>query len=242
MPPALYCLYILISALVAVGFAEVVTLRASSAGRTSALANRPKSPIESRFLPPLSHRNGLSPASDHDLVDIVLVASVDGKFHGLNRTDGRTLWSMSANPSSTSISAPSSLSPLVKTSLTEYDPDLIDETTQQEVYVIEPQSGDLYVMSTPSGPLQRFPFSMTELVEMSPFSFSADGGGRRVFLGSKETSLLVLELETGKVKASFAAECLFDFNESKTEDEDEFEGATPPISRPREVYIGRTGA
>ncbi|TFK75656.1 hypothetical protein BDN72DRAFT_885694 [Pluteus cervinus] len=240
MPPALYCLYILISALFAVGFAEVVTLRASSAGRTSALANRPKSPIESRFLPPLSYKNGLSPASDHDLVDIVLVASVDGKFHGLNRTDGRTLWSMSANPSSTSISAPLSLSPLVKTSLMEYDPDLIDETTQQEVYVIEPQSGDLYVMSTPSGPLQRFPFSVTELVEMSPFSFSADEGGRRVFLGSKETSLLVLELETGKIKASFAAECLFDSLDNKHEDEEESEGATPPISRPREVYIGRT--
>ena len=108
---------------------------------------------------------------DYDLLDIILVASVDGKFHALNRTSGATLWSMSSFATTTSVSAPSSLAPLVRTQHVEQNPetDCINDTPS-ETYIIEPQSGDIYVMSTPSSPLQRFPFSMSELVEISPFT------------------------------------------------------------------------
>jgi serine/threonine-protein kinase/endoribonuclease IRE1 len=65
---------------------------------------------------------------DSELLDIVLVASVDGKFHALNRTTGHTLWSMSSfSSSSTTVSPPSSLAPLVRTHHIDQDPDLTDD-------------------------------------------------------------------------------------------------------------------
>ena len=182
---------------------------------------------------------------DYDLLDIILVASVDGKFHALNRTSGATLWSMSSFATTTSVSAPSSLAPLVRTQHVEQTDDVND--TPLETYIIEPQSGDIYVMSTPSSPLQRFPFSMSELVEISPFTSEIEHEqGERYFIGRKETSLILMELETGKIKATLNAECPFipDFDDEVSEDVDldELEGSKPLTSAPTEIYIGRTGA
>jgi hypothetical protein len=154
---------------------------------------------------------------------------------------------MSSFASSTrSISSPSTLAPLVRTNHIDHDPDLTDEgAAYQETYIIEPQSGDIYVMATPSSPLQRFPFSMSELVNMSPFSF-ASADDHRVFFGRKETSLLVVELETGNIKATINSACPWDPFEDLREgddevDLDELEGSKPPMSKPTEVFIGRTG-
>ena len=196
-------------------------------------------------------RNTLAQTDEpnHELLDIVLVASVDGKFHALNRTSGHTLWSMSSFATTTSVSAPSSLSPLVRTSHPTYDPDLVDdhhdssEEPQHETYIIEPQSGDIYVLHSPSSPLQRFPLSMSELVHLSPFT-SVNKDDVKVFVGRKETSLILMELETGRIKATLNAECPFipdEYQDPKI-DLDELEGSKPPISAPTEVYIGRTGA
>ncbi|KAF8639142.1 hypothetical protein AX17_001632 [Amanita inopinata Kibby_2008] len=222
--------------------AEVISLRPPSS-RIKALAERHP---EFRFLPPISTSSDLS--GDHDLLDIVLVASVDGKFHALNRTSGQTLWSMSSFPSpilstNTNASIPHALGPLIRTNHVEYDPDLTDESDMQETYIIEPQSGAIFVMTNPSSPLKRFPFSMPELVEMSPFSFSGDEG-RRVFVGRKETSLLLIELETGKIKATLNSECPWDPSEdlvNETEvDLDELDGSKPQPPSLTEVFIGRT--
>ncbi|GLB39832.1 putative protein with domain in protein kinases, N-glycanases and other nuclear proteins [Lyophyllum shimeji] len=226
-------------AILSASLAEVISLR-SAPGRSQALAER--APPTYSFISPSSDAS--SSAGELDLLDIVLVASVDGKFHALNRTSGHTLWSMSSSPSSTSISAPATLAPLVRTAHVDHDPDLTDETTPQELYVIEPQSGDIYVMATPTSPLQRFPFTMSELVDMSPFSFNGPED-RRVFVGRKETSLLLIELETGKIKATLNSECAWD--QTRTDEEengevdlDELDGTKPPLSTPTEVYIGRT--
>ncbi|KII91735.1 hypothetical protein PLICRDRAFT_38574 [Plicaturopsis crispa FD-325 SS-3] len=217
---------------------ETVTLR-SRGERITALATVDKR--DHRFSAPAAGSDGRIGVDDTSLLDIVLVASVDGKFHALNRTSGHTLWSMSSTSN-----APSTLGPLVRTNHVDTDPDLTDDDTQnQELYVVEPQSGDIYVMATPNSPLQRLHFSMSQLVDMSPFSFSGSED-RRVFVGKKETSLLLVELETGKVKATINSECPWDPFENLAEtdpaglDLDELEGTSPPKSKPREVYIGRT--
>ncbi|KAK7683852.1 hypothetical protein QCA50_013230 [Cerrena zonata] len=180
-----------------------------------------------------------------ELLDIVLVASVDGRLHALNRTSGVPIWSMS---SSLNGEVPATLGPLVRTQHPKIDPDLEDENSEdQEVYVIEPQSGEIYVMSKPDAPLQRLPFTMSQLVDMSPFSFSGDD---RLFVGRKETALLLVELETGRVKATLDSECPWDpfedlaseNNEDEDLDLDELDGTKPPKSpfKSTEVYIGRT--
>ncbi len=196
----------------------------------------------------LAHSRSYAPThellKEHDLLDIVLVASVDGKLHALNRSSGHALWSMSSFATTTSVSAPSSLSPLVR-SASSHDPEDDDEP---ETYLIEPQSGHIYVLHSPSSPLQRFPFSMPELVDLSPFtSTPMDGEQTRVFVGRKETSLLLIELETGKIKATLNSECppIFDSDKPLQKDNDdedyEDEDDKTQISAPTEVYIGRTG-
>ena len=64
---------------------------------------------------------------------------------------------------------------------------------------------------------------MSELVDMSPFFFS-DGDVRRVFVGKKQTSLLLVELETGKLKATIDSECPWDpFEDLHDDDGDEID-------------------
>ena len=224
---------------------EVVSLKQD---RTDVIAKRSKLPFGYRFLSPVP----ASPSAEQEdglaLLDVVLVASVDGKFHALNRTSGELLWSMSSSASTPSqTSVPPTLGPLVRTTHVESDPDLTDDDDgpDQELYIVEPQSGDIYVMSSPRSPLQRLSLSMSQLVEMSPFSFSGDDE-RRVFVGKKETSLLMLELETGKIRASLNTECPWDPFEdlhvdvSPDLDLDDLKDSTEK-SAPTEIHIGRTG-
>ncbi|KIJ27979.1 hypothetical protein M422DRAFT_270830, partial [Sphaerobolus stellatus SS14] len=163
------------------------------------------------------------------LLDIVVVASIDGKLHGLNRKTGRVLWSMKGAPeTSTNVTSPHSFDSLVRTEHSAHDPD-------RELFIIEPQSGDIYIlppMAAPTEPLQRLPMSIQQLVEMSPFSFPGDE--ERVFVGRKETSMMVVELETGRVKGTVNSEteCFWDDQpEVKERDEidlDELDGTKPP--------------
>ena len=223
------------------------------------LGSREKSVKDLQFLPPRGHST-----TDEDpleILNVVLVASVDGKFHALNRTTGGKLWSMPSSPlprASPSSSdhdpvqpVPSILGPLVSTKHLDVDPDIDDDPFSHETYIVEPQSGDIYVTpsNSPSSPLQRLPFSMSQLVDMSPFSFGeADG---RVFVGRKKTSILLIELETGRVKAVLDSERPWDARNDSTDtteqdimdvDLDELEGPKSLQQRPHEVLIGRTGA
>ncbi|KAJ3835156.1 hypothetical protein F5878DRAFT_693758, partial [Lentinula raphanica] len=84
---------------------------------------------------------------------------------------------------------PSTLAPLVRTvhnqQNNEYTIDEDGLPLQDEIYVIEPQSGTIYIIpsdptSTQTPPLRRFPFTMPELVDMSPFSFSDPDGHSRL--------------------------------------------------------------
>jgi serine/threonine-protein kinase/endoribonuclease IRE1 len=230
---------ILTLVLVATCVAEIVTLKAFQQDRAPGLAKRSK---PYRFLPlPIAANAGADNEDELELLDIVLLASVDGKFHALNRKSGQMLWSMSsAGPGRT----PSTLAPLVRTNHVESDPEITDDDSpNEELYIVEPQSGDIYVLSSPQSPLQRLSLSMSQLVDLSPFSFTGEEN-RRIFLGKKETSLMLLELETGKVKESLNSECPWtpfeDLHESARDiDLDDLEGTT--LSKPTEIFIGRTG-
>ncbi|KAI8989133.1 hypothetical protein BD414DRAFT_486154 [Trametes punicea] len=214
--------------------AEVLSLRPSSGKDLSTHVNAVQDG-------PTFGRN-----EDLELLDVVLVASVDGKLHALNRTSGTPLWSMASSSTSTT-PAPTAFGPLVRTEHPDLDPETTDEDDPaQEIYVVEPQSGEIYVMSSPDSPLQRLPFSMPQLVEMSPFSFSGDED-RRVFVGKKETSLLLIELETGRIKATVDSECPWEPFEDLAKsagkvDLDELENPDPAEDAitPNEVFIGRT--
>lgn len=250
-------------------FPFLLVLAAASVQESVSLRRRdlgaPESGVSGlHFLPP----RGRSATDDDPLevLNVVLVASVDGKFHALNRTTGGKLWSMPSSPpphpssSSTSFASstehdpaqavPSILGPLVSTKHLDVDSEFDDDPFAHETYIVEPQSGDIYVTTSnsPTEPLQRLPFSMSQLVDMSPFSFGeADS---RVFVGRKKTSILIIELETGRVKAVLDSECPWDIRNQTTDNDeddvldvdlDELEGLKPS-RHTQEIFIGRTGA
>ncbi|EJU01341.1 hypothetical protein DACRYDRAFT_79919 [Dacryopinax primogenitus] len=201
--------------------------------------------------------------NDLNLLDLVICASVDGKFHALDRATGRKLWSMESDPSVSAGGANSSLfQPLVRNEELALpvsasrrrdasgggiwdDADEEDDSfhTLLEKYVIEPQSGDIYMIPDPGSPehqLQKLPFSMSQLVELSPFSFP---GSNRIFIGKKESSLLALDLQTGRVSGSFGFgpdSCRWDpwYKDDAVDGEEEYDDLN---ILPRQiVYIGRT--
>ena len=68
-----------------------------------------------------------------------------------------------------------------------------------------------------------------------------------MFVGRKETSMMVIELDTGKVKGTVNAdkECFWNDQQESTEeiDLDELDGTKPPKHKLQspEIHIGRTG-
>jgi serine/threonine-protein kinase/endoribonuclease IRE1 len=215
---------------------------------------RKRSFEDTRSLPPLGGNGRTEETNNLDLLDIVLVASVDGKFHALNRTSGESMWSISDSGTAASAEVVSAMAPLVRTSHSiDRDPDLDDEDgVGNEKYIIEPQSGDIYVLASPSAPLQPFPFSMPQLVDMSPFTFTGNEDGR-LFVGKKVTTLLTIELETGRVLRTVTSdsECPWEppdegvkssLTEIDLDELEDLETAPKPESTSTEVHIGRTGA
>lgn len=193
-----------------------------------------------RFVPPTQDQiategSGVDPTFQGGarLLDIVILASVDGKLHGVNRTTGQVLWSMSNDPDA---AAPSGFGSLIRTQHSVHD-------SEREFFIIEPQSGDIYIlppMASPTDGLQRLQLSIQQLVELSPFSFPGDED--RLFVGSKETSMVVLELETGRVKGTINAdkECFWE-DQLEVEEEDSDIPAPKRDLRSPVVHIGRTG-
>ncbi|KAF8062249.1 hypothetical protein FPV67DRAFT_1507686 [Lyophyllum atratum] len=238
MTPLLYLTALALNVLISARPAEAISLKSALAGKYHALVKWALPDFVSD--PSDAHVNSTT-AGDLELLDIVLVASVDGKFHGLNRTSGHLLWSTSSFSPPTSTVESVILTPLVHTTHIDYDP---DETNPQELYVIEPQSGDIYVMATPTSPLIRYPYSMSDLVDMSPFSYDSTGGNR-VFTGVKTKSFLLLDLETGEIKPTHAyhSKCVQEQNRDAwvgAVDLDDLDDCNPDPPRPSEVCFTRT--
>ncbi|PWN46836.1 hypothetical protein IE53DRAFT_382586 [Violaceomyces palustris] len=175
------------------------------------------------------------PQSGSDLVlsDAVILTSVEGGLYSVDRVTGRQIWALPPQ-SSRSGGDPrteSLLRPLVSAlygpkqhSFTELAQGLghgfasqaetLEGIESMGIYIVEPSSaGDIYVLSTrPGSPgdlrkhakLDKLPLTVPQLVELSPFSFAGDD--TRVFVGRKQTTLVELDVRTGKLGAVFGGE------------------------------------
>lgn len=178
------------------------------------------------------------------------------------------MWSMHMHPS---LSAPeeganvgndseSGLGQLIKTPT--YNSSLLlgsgeddDADDQDDLYIIEPQSGSIYVLQHPSSrmssssrkqqPLRKLPYTLPQLVDRSPFfpassqSDSRESG--KMFVGRKETRLLVLELETGKVRGLVDPDvCTWDQLYPDKSEADDQDDTNPHTRKKTEIYISRT--
>lgn len=161
------------------------------------------------------------PLSIHDLElsNVLLVTTVDGRLHGLDRASGRTLWSLdaaastlphgSASPLVVSTYDHRTMEQLARDAQDRGDPTLIHALQGDGLYIVEPSSGgDLYVLRVPRGAaqpmLEKLPFSLPELVALSPFTLDADD--QRIFVAQKHTSLMELNVFTGTVRAVYSSD------------------------------------
>lgn len=173
----------------------------------------------------------------NELADIALVVTVDGSIHAIKRETGTWVWSLhdenkheqkqevlqnplvrSSMRNSTSKSSSSSND--IENSSGENIGDTprsdSEDEDDDEVYIIEPHSaGDIYVYHKSTAKLQRLPLSLTQLVELSPFTFPVRGNtadndsidtDNKLFVGRKESKLVGVDLKTGKLVGVFGPE------------------------------------
>ncbi|KAG9040672.1 bifunctional endoribonuclease/protein kinase ire1, partial [Tulasnella sp. UAMH 9824] len=244
------------SSLVAAYFLPLILFYIWSAKSQSAANNAASITALQRFTanqqpPRVPFRESSLDADELKLMDVVLLASVDGRFHALNRTTGRMLWSMDRPIANTQV-AVTNLKELVstehgnlrKTSDFSLD-DFVDDPASTETYIIEPQSGAIFVSpadSTRGDPLQRLPFTMQQLVDMSPFRMD-----HRTFVGKKRTSLITLDLSSGELVEVLDPEQQCSWGDQPTRkrffqsrDEELLDELDPPGADRALVHIGRT--
>ena len=195
-------------------------------------------------------------AANHDweLRDIALVLTVDGELHAVKRSTGQHVWSLhdSSSGQDNIISQPlvAARSSYPNTSA------VADHTTGQglsshanssppdqsdEVYILEPTAGgSIFVYSRSKQSTTKLPLTMAELVNLSPFTFPGDDS--RMFVSQKTTSLVGVDLASGKLAGVFGPEagwCEWQSNRNGMMDSDNEEGIQ---TRPRDLlYVGRTG-
>jgi len=170
-------------------------------------------------------------ADEHpdELMDIVLLATIEGKFHALSRSTGQSIWTTSYFKNTTTIHIPSALTYSQAT----------DPNNAKEFYAIEPQSGNIYAMNRDSSSaIHQLPVAMAELVEISPFDFTSAAGNRRIFAGHKETYTLLMDSGTGRIKGALHVECPTDSVDECSEELELEEESVQPLT---EVFIERTG-
>ncbi|WWC85381.1 uncharacterized protein L201_000244 [Kwoniella dendrophila CBS 6074] len=177
---------------------------------------------------------------DHDVLPFVIISTIDGSLHAVERNSGRIKWSLKDG-----------VEPLVGGG--------IRGKTNDEEYIVEPLSGSLYVFEdedseevntketkegnnngqTPK--IRKLPLSVEQLIELSPFTFPHSPS--RIFTGSKHTSLLTLDLRTGQQLDCYNS---FGTNNSQhcvCENEellDDLEGNGKSRSNRDLLFVGRT--
>ncbi|KAJ9120815.1 hypothetical protein QFC22_002749 [Naganishia vaughanmartiniae] len=164
---------------------------------------------------------------DLELLDLVLVQTMDGGLHALERKTGVKLWSRGGFGSDVSGKDNSSSTSVVKMRVRpresyahfEATGERIDNEEQppEPLYILDPHDGQLYVVLPETAEadsqaftadaedgtarLQRLPITMEQLIDLSPFTFPQEHS--HVFIGSKTTSMRAIDLQTGQDVSSF---------------------------------------
>lgn len=209
------------------------------------------------------------PIKNLELSPLALIITVDGKINAVKRDTGQWVWTVHDDGGTKNIASEDLLKRaragegiggnLIKgsgrrqtssrTSTLELDQTALEELNEreEEIYIIEPKDGGEIYLYTRSGSgtsstLQKLPLSMTQLVSLSPFTFSADSS--KMFIGRKETKLVGIDLKSGRLVGVFGSEdgwCDWDQKKEgriRTEEECEDDIQRTPENL---LYIARTG-
>lgn len=133
--------------------------------------------------------NSISPLQFRSLDDwtlslVIIVTDIDGSLHGIDRGTGAFLWSLPIDE------------PLVQVLGSD------GNSSSNLLWFVEPyDDGSLYFFSPAYG-LNKLPTSIKSLVMESPFSLSGDD---KIYTGTRRTSLVRLNVNTGEILDQFGA-------------------------------------
>ncbi|KTW30630.1 hypothetical protein T552_00346 [Pneumocystis carinii B80] len=135
--------------------------------------------------------------NDLSFTDLALLVTTDGDLYGINRDDGEINWIIKG------------LNSIMKSERNLAEKDNLSEDYIQRIsnnvdffWFLEPSGdGSIYVFDFRIG-IHKFPFNIKQLIKLSPYSFPGDD---KVYIGRKETSLFVVNLNTGKIYRSFGS-------------------------------------
>lgn len=143
---------------------------------------------------------GLSPhiarsLEDWELKDFVLLATVDGDLYASDRKTGQERWHLKSDR------------PMVETFHFRANSSVVDEDydpLDHYVWVVEPaRDGELYLWRPNGSGLTKMDWTIKNMVEtLSPHR---DPESDIVYTGSKETTIVVLDPETGTIMKEFGA-------------------------------------
>ncbi|CAG8580868.1 18120_t:CDS:2, partial [Acaulospora morrowiae] len=195
----------------------------------------------------VSFSNTPPPKLDLSPINLVLISTLDGNLHGVDRYTGKVLWCLEGATGGSLIrtfTRPSTKQPN-STKNTDRNGDAIidievgngalnnnddqgnnhqesddsrltklkDDTNEEDddsdndsdkiTYIVEPNNDGILYMFSPKTGLQKFPYTVKQLVMSSPFR-STDG---KVFIvGSKSTKFFAIDPATGKMLQTFSNE------------------------------------
>ncbi|KAH8918353.1 hypothetical protein BT69DRAFT_1247661 [Atractiella rhizophila] len=212
----------------------------SQAARPFTVSTPPLSPLHLDILSSLSFNSpfAIPPSSEppiHSLSPLVLVHTLDGGFHALERNSGRWVWSLNSEADDVemaglkqpvvggrnwrSFSNSSSVGktkdvavfqpPNAPESHNDTAPRMDIEVRDAEEYILEPYGdGDIYLRS--AGTLQRLPVPLKTIIQLTPFTFPEMRS--RMFVGRKESRILRVDMASGRVLGSYGGsggQCLW---------------------------------
>lgn len=133
--------------------------------------------------------NGLS------FTDLALLVTTDGDLYGINRDNGKINWVLRG------------LNSVIKSGRNLSKANNLFEDNKQYIsnnvdffWFLEPAGdGSIYLFDFRTG-LHKLPFNIKQLIKLSPYSFPGDD---KVYIGKQETSLFVINANTGKIYQSF---------------------------------------
>ena len=132
---------------------------------------------------------------DWEVEDFILLATVEGDLYATNRKTGTEIWRLEVDQ------------PMIETQHHRANSSILDEDynpIDHYVWAVEPtRDGGIYVWIPDSNVgLVRTSFTMKRLVELSPFE---DKDPPVVYVGDKKTTLITLDVATGRVLKWFGS-------------------------------------
>ncbi|KAH9454485.1 hypothetical protein Pst134EB_014565 [Puccinia striiformis f. sp. tritici] len=177
--------------------ASTSTSTISSSSSSSSSGSSSKSLHHLRHPSSSANHEPTAKTQTFQLSPILLVSTLDGQLHALDRQTG--IWNWTLNDPNHTTNILLDHSGLVDSPCLTYDQPQSNQ--DHELYAIEPQNdGDLYVFvksSTRPSRLEKLPLSVSQLVNLSPFTFPGDSS--KMFIGKKESHLIAIDLKTGSV-------------------------------------------